>query len=160
MVQPIPDGYHTITPYLIVKDGAAAIEFYAKAFGAEEVMRIPAPDGKGVAHAELRVGNSMLMLAGEYPDYGCVSPQTIGGTPVSIHLYVNNVDAAFDRAVKAGAKVEMPLADQFWGDRMGKLVDPFGHKWSMATHIKDVAHDACSKAAAEAMGDHGCCEHE
>ena len=147
-VKPIPNGYHSITPYLIVKGGAAAIEFYKKAFGAVEVMRIPGPDGK-LGHAEIRIGDSVVMLADEHPEMGARSPQTIGGTPVSILLYVEDVDAVFRQALAAGAKIQRPIEDKFYGDRMGSLDDPFGHVWHIATHTKDVTPEEMKKAAAE-----------
>jgi PhnB protein len=150
-VKPVPEGYHTLTPFLTVRDGARAIEFYKKAFGAKErggVMK--GPDGK-VMHAELQIGDSVIMLADEFPDYGALSPQSIGGSPMGLHIYIDNVDAAFDRAVKAGAQVEMPVMDQFWGDRYGKLTDPFGHKWSIATHMKDLSMDEMKRGMDEAM---------
>jgi PhnB protein len=148
-VKPIPDGYHTLTPFLTIRDAARAIDFYKQAFGAEARDVAKGPDGK-VMHAELKIGDSIIMLSDEFPDYGCLSPQTIGGSSSGLHIYLENVDAAFDRAVKAGAKVEMPLADQFWGDRYGKLQDPFGHKWSIATHVKDMSADDMKKAMDEA----------
>ena len=144
-VKPIPDGYHTLTPYLRVRGGAAAIEFYKKAFGAEEVMRMPMPDGK-VGHAMLRIGDSPLFLADEYPDYGSFGPLSLKGSPVTIHLSVPNVDQVWERAVAAGATVRMALADQFWGDRYGQLDDPFGHRWSLATHIRDVSPEEMDEA--------------
>jgi PhnB protein len=147
-VKPIPDGYHSITPYLIVKGGAAAIEFYKKAFGATEMMRMPGPDGK-IGHAEIRIGDSVVMLADEHPEMGARSPQTIGGTPVSILLYVEDVDAVVRQAVAAGAKIQRPIEDKFYGDRMGSLDDPFGHVWHVATHTKDVTPEEMKKAAAE-----------
>jgi len=150
-VKPIPDGYHTLTPHMIVRDATRAIEFYKQAFGAKErggVMK--GPDGK-VMHAELMIGDSILMLADEFPNYGSLSPEGRGGTSMALHIYVDNVDAAFDRAVKAGAKVEMPLADQFWGDRYGKLKDPFGHEWSIATHTKDMSADEMKRQMNDAM---------
>lgn len=137
-VKPIPDGYHTATPYLIIKDAAKAIEFYKAAFGATESMRLATPDGK-VMHAEIRIGDSPIMLCDECPDYNSLSPQTIGGTAVSIVLYVEGVDSFVERAVAAGAQVLMPVDNQFWGDRMGTVADPFGHKWSIATHVEDVS---------------------
>ena len=136
-VKPIPDGYHTVTPYLIVKDAAKALDYYQRGLGAEETVRMPGPGGK-IMHAEIRIGDSMVMLADEFPQMGAVSPQTIGGTPVGICLYVENVDELFNRAVSAGGKVERPLQNQFYGDRSGTLIDPFGHKWTIATHIEDV----------------------
>ena len=136
-VKPIPDGYHTLTPYLRVRDGTKAIEFYKRAFGAEEIVRMPGPDGKGVMHAELRIGDSPFMLGDEMKDWGALSPESLGGTGGGIHMYVPDVDAAMARAEAAGGKVTMPVADQFWGDRYGKLKDPFGHEWSLATHKED-----------------------
>ncbi len=137
-VQAIPKGYHTLTPYMTVRDAARAIEFYKQAFGAEEKGVMKGPDGK-VMHAELRIGDSILMLADEQPQFGSLSPQSIGGSGMGLHIYIDDVDSAFDRAVKAGAKVEMPVADMFWGDRYGKLTDPFGHKWSIGTHKADLS---------------------
>jgi len=150
-VKPIPDGYHSLTPYLVVEDAPAAIEFYKKAFGAEECVRMAGPDGK-VAHAEIKIGDSMLMLSEANPQYGARSPKSLGGTPASILVYVEDVDAAFDRAVKAGAKVEMPVQDMFWGDRYGKLTDPFGHSWQMATHKEDVAPEEMGRRMKAAFG--------
>jgi PhnB protein len=149
--KPVPDGHHTVTPYLAIRDAAKAIEFYKNAFGAEELFRMPGADGK-IMHAEILIGDSPLMISEEMPDYGVKSPQALGGTPVNIFLYVENVDKVFDQAVKAGATVTTPVADQFWGDRYGKLADPFGHEWSVATHIEDVAPDEMAKRAAKAMG--------
>jgi PhnB protein len=136
-VKAIPDGYHTLTPYMTCRDAARAIEFYKQAFGAVVKGVMNGPDGK-VMHAELRIGDSLFMLADEFPQYGSVSPQSIGGSATGLHIYVEDVDSAFDRAVKAGAAVEMPVSDMFWGDRYGKLTDPFGHKWSIATHKRDM----------------------
>jgi PhnB protein len=138
MVQPIPAGYHSVTPYLLVRDAAKAIAFYRDAFGADEVMRFDGPNGK-VAHAEVKIGDSHVMLADEVPEQGFVGPQTLGGAGVSLMLYVNDVDATFARAVAAGASVRRPVADQFYGDRVGTLVDPFGHVWSIGTHREDVS---------------------
>ena len=129
----IPQQYHTITPGLVIKGAAKAIEFYKKAFGAEEVLRMSTPDGAGVMHAELKVGDSILFVGDEMPEMGARSPQAIGGTPVTLHLYVLDVDAQFKRAVDAGAQVTMPPTDMFWGDRYAKVQDPFGHSWGMAT---------------------------
>jgi PhnB protein len=137
-VKPIPDGYHTATPYMIVKDAARAIEFYKQAFGATELMRLADPSGK-VGHAEIRIGNSPIMLADEFPEMGIRSPQTIGGSPVSILLYVDDVDATYAQAIAAGAKSTRPIKDQFYGDRSGVLEDPFGHTWSIATHKEDLS---------------------
>jgi PhnB protein len=136
-VKPIPDGYHTVTPYLIVHDGAGAIAFYQKAFGAKELFRMPTPDGK-VAHAELKIGNSPFMLADECPERGAVSPKSLGGSPTGILLYVEDVDGLTAQAIAAGAKVLMPVTDQFYGDRSGTVADPYGHKWTISTHKEDV----------------------
>jgi PhnB protein len=149
-VKPIPEGYHTLTPFLTVRDAMRAIEFYKKAFGAEERGIAKGPDGK-VMHAELKIGDSIIMLSDEFPDYGALSPLSNGGAGMGLHIYVEHVDEAFDRAVKAGAQVEMPVSDQFWGDRYGKLKDPFGHKWSIATHTKDMSQDEMKHAMDEAM---------
>jgi len=137
-VKPIPDGYHSVTPYMTMNDAAGAIGFYKKAFGAEELVRMNGPGGT-VMHAEIRIGDSMIMLGGEMPAMGTHSPQSLGGNTGGIMLYVEDVDALFQQAVAAGATVEAPLADMFWGDGFGKLKDPFGHSWSMATHKEDVA---------------------
>jgi PhnB protein len=145
----IPDGYHNVTPYLIVNDAAAAIEFYKKAFGATELMRMPKPNGK-IGHAEIRIGDSPIMLADEAPEMGARSPRTVGGSPVSIFLYVDDVDTTFARAVDGGAKVQRPLADQFYGDRTGGVEDPFGHVWYIATHVEDVSPEEMKKRAAAA----------
>lgn len=139
-VKPIPDGYHNLTPYMTVRDAARAIEFYKQAFGAVEKGVMHGPDGK-VMHAELRIGDSIFMLADEFPQYGSLSPQSTGGSGMGLHIYTEDVDSAFDRAVKAGATVEMPVSEMFWGDRYGKLADPFGHKWSIATHKRDMSAD-------------------
>lgn len=155
MAKAIPDGYYTVTPHLVVKDAGGAIEFYKKAFGAEEVFRMPGPGGK-VMHAELKIGNSHVMINDEMPDYGALGPQSIGGTPVTLHLYVNDVDSTFKRAISAGAKEEMAVADMFWGDRYGKLVDPFGHKWSVATHKEDVSPEECARRMEKEFGKGNC----
>jgi PhnB protein len=139
-VKPIPDGYHTLTPYITVRDAARAIEFYKQAFGAVERGIMKGPEGK-IMHAELMIGDSIVMLADEFPEYGSLSPQSTGGSGMGLHIYVEDADSAFDRAVKAGATIEMPIGDMFWGDRYGKLADPFGHKWSIATHKKDLSLD-------------------
>ena len=139
-VKPIPDGYHTVTPYLIVNGAAKAIEFYAAAFGATELFRLPSPDGK-LGHAEIKIGDSPVMLADEFPDMGAKGPQSYGGSPVSILVYVADVDAMTERAVAAGATIVRPLQDQFYGDRSSTLTDPFGHQWTLATHKEDVAPD-------------------
>jgi PhnB protein len=150
-VKPIPDGYHTVTPYLTIKNAAAALDFYKQAFGAEECFRMTDPQGK-VGHAEIRIGDSSIMLCDEFPEMGGTSPDTLGGSPVMIHLYVEQVDALVDRAVKAGGRLERPVADQFYGDRAGMVVDPFGHKWWIATHVEEVAPDEIKKRAAAMFG--------
>ncbi len=137
-VKPIPDGYHSVTPYLIIDGAARALDFYRKAFGAEETVRMPGPDGK-IGHAEMRIGNSVVMLADQNPEMGAKGPKAYGGSPITLMIYVENVDKVFAQAVAAGATVERPLANQFYGDRTGGIVDPFGHKWYLATHIEDVA---------------------
>ena len=140
MTKAIPDGFHTITPHLIVSDAAKAIDFYKKAFSAQETDRFMAPDGKTVMHAQIKIGDSALMLGSEFPPH-CLSPKTRGGTTVSLYIYIENADAAFDRAVKAGCTVKMPMMDQFWGDRIGQVEDPYGHQWSIATHKQDLTKD-------------------
>jgi PhnB protein len=140
----VPPGYHTITPNLVVNDGVKAIDFYKKAFGAEERFRMPGPDGK-IMHAELKIGDSIFMLAEEMPEMGGKSPKAYGGSPVGFYLYVENVDAIWKRAVDAGAKPVMPLTDMFWGDRTGRLEDPFGHSWSPAQHVKDLTPEEIKK---------------
>jgi len=144
--RPIPEGYHTATPYLIIKGAAAALDYYKKAFGARETMRFDAPGGK-IGHAEIKIGDSTIMLADEHPDMGYRGPQSLGGSPVSILLYVEDVDRWFKRAVAAGGKVTRPVADQFYGDRTGTLVDPFGHVWSIATHVEDVSPEEMNRRA-------------
>jgi len=139
-----------VTPYLTVGNAARAIDFYHRAFGAKEIMRMDGPEGK-IAHAELKIGDSIIMIADEMQGAGCRSPQSLHGTCVGIFLYVDNVDKVFEQAISAGAKVEMPLADQFWGDRYGKLTDPFGHSWSLATHKEDVKPEEMKKRMHEAM---------
>ncbi|PYQ36540.1 MAG: glyoxalase [Acidobacteria bacterium] len=137
-VKPIPEGYHSVTPYLCVKGAAAAIDFYKKAFGAKELLRMPAP-GEKIGHAEIQIGDSHVMLADEFPEMGFLSPQSVGGSPVMMHLYVEDVDITANKAVAAGAKVTRPVADQFYGDRGGQVEDPFGHKWYVSTHKEDVS---------------------
>jgi PhnB protein len=151
-VKATPDGYSSVTPYLTVKDGAEAIEFYKKAFGAVERMRMPMPDGR-VGHAELKIGNSVIMLASECPEMpGAKSPQGYGGTPVGIYLYVEDVDTIVKQAVAAGATLAKPVENQFYGDRTGGLTDPFGHRWNVATHVEDVSMEELKKRMAEMMG--------
>lgn len=149
-VKPIPEGFRTVTPYLIIKGAAAALEFYKKAFGAVEVMRYE--DSGQIAHAEMRIGDSIVMLSDEHPQMGYKSPVTIGGTATGIHLYVEDVDALFNRAVAAGAKVTRPLVDQFYGDRTGSLVDPFGHMWSLGTHKEDVSEEEMRRRMQKLQG--------
>lgn len=149
-VKPIPEGMSTVTPHLVCAGAAEAIEFYKRAFQAEEVLRLPDPGGK-LMHAQIRIGNSALMLVDEYPDCGCLGPGALKGSAVTLHLYVEDADSFFARAVAAGATVTMPLEDMFWGDRYGKLVDPFGHHWSVATHIRDMTPEEIEQA----MKSHG-----
>jgi PhnB protein len=153
-VKAIPDGFHTATPYLIVKGAAQALDFYQKAFGAREVFRFAGPNGQ-IGHAEIQIGNSRIMLADEHPQMGAVGPQTLGGTPVGICLYVEDVDALAKRAVAAGAKVERPVQDQFYGDRSGTFADPFGHKWTIATHKEDVSPEEMQRRAEAFRKQHG-----
>ena len=149
-VSPIPAGYHTVTPYVTVRGAAKAIEFYQKAFGATEVYRLVMPDGT-IAHAEIKIGDSHVMLSDENPAWGNVGPQTLGGTTGGLVVYLADVDAAFNTAVAAGAKVMKPVMDQFWGDRMGTVTDPFGHVWTFATHIEDVSVEEMGRRMAEMM---------
>jgi PhnB protein len=147
MVKPIPEGYHTVTPYLIFNGAGEAIEFYKKALGASEVLRLGDPSGK-VHHAEIEIGDSRVMLADEHPELQALSPKTIGGSPVTMHVYVEDVDAAVERAVVAGAKLVRPVADQFYGDRVGGVEDPFGFRWFIATHKEDLTIDEIRRRAA------------
>jgi len=146
-VKPIPDGYHSLTPYLCIKGAAAAIEFYKKAFGAKEVMRMAQPDGR-VGHAELQIGDSKVMLSDEFPEMSFRSPQSIGDSPVHLHLYVEDVDSVFKRAVAEGAKEVRPVQDQFYGDRMGTVTDPYGHVWHVSTHTEDLSPEEIGRRAA------------
>ncbi|MGH8586155.1 MAG: VOC family protein [Gammaproteobacteria bacterium] len=150
-VKPVPDGMHTVTPHLICAGAADAIEFYKKAFHAVEVGRVPGPQGK-LMHACMRIGDSAVMLVDEFPDWSKFGPKSLKGSPVTIHLYVEDVDAMFECAVRAGAKIKMPLEDTFWGDRYGVLEDPFGHHWSVATQIRDVNWEELQQAAQKACG--------
>lgn len=149
-MKPIPDGYHTVTPYLITHDSAAAIEFYKEAFGATEKMRLSGPEGK-VMHAEIIIGDSHVMLADEFPDMDIRGPKTLGGTPASLLIYVENVDEVFAKALAAGAVEKRPLCDQFYGDRSGVVEDPFGHQWSIATHIEDLTQEELDRRFTEMM---------
>lgn len=149
-VAPIPDGFHTLTPHLVVKNAPEAIEFYKKAFGALELFRLPTPDGDLIMHAELQIGDSRLMLCDEMPGIGGVSsPDSLEGSTITVHIWSEDADADFARALEAGAEVELPLMDAFWGDRYGKVKDPFGHHWSIATHIKDMMPAEIAQAAAQ-----------
>jgi PhnB protein len=150
-VKPIPDGYHTVTPYLIIKHAVRAIDFYKQAFGAKEILRLADPDSGVIGHAEIKIGDSQVMLADEHPTIGFVGPQTLGGSTVNICLYVENVDSLFQRAIHAGAKELRPVQDQFYGDRSGTLQDPFGHIWTLATHIEDLSPEEMQKRFAESM---------
>ena len=150
-VKPVPDGMHTVTPHLVCAGAAEAIEFYKKAFNAVEMGRMPGPQGK-LIHALLRIGDSAVMLVDEFPDWGSFGPKSLKGSPVTIHLYVEDVDAIVKRAVAAGAKITMPVENMFWGDRYCKLEDPFGHQWSIATHVRDVSPEDMQQAAQKACG--------
>ncbi len=147
-VNPIPEGFNSVSAHLVLQDVAKAIEYYKQAFGAQEIFRMPGPDGESIMHAEVRIGNSIVMLAAEMPQFaGPKSPQTLDGTTVSIHLYVEDVDAVYDQAVKAGATATMPAMDTFWGDRYGKIQDPFGHVWGIATRIKNLTPEEIGQGA-------------
>jgi len=146
-VRPIPEGYHSLTPYLIVDGAAKALDFYARAFGARELMRMPGPGGK-VGHAEIRIGDSVVMLADEHPEVGARGPRTFGGSPVSLMLYVEDVDATVKSALAAGARLLRPVEDKFYGDRSGTIEDPFGHQWHLSTHVEDVPPDEMERRAA------------
>jgi len=148
--KPIPDGCHTVTPHLICRNAAKAIDYYTKAFGAREQMRMPGPGGK-IMHAALQIGNSIVFLADEMPEMGCKSPQALSGSPVTIHLYVEDCDKIYNQAVAAGGKPNMPLTDMFWGDRYGQLTDPFGHVWSVATHKEDLSPQQMAERGQKAM---------
>jgi PhnB protein len=153
-VKPIPDEYPQVTPYLCVDGAGAAIEFYREVLGATERMRMAGPDGK-LGHAELQLGDSLIMLADEYPELGVRSPRAFGGSPVTISVYVEDVDAVFDRALKAGARALRPVEEQFYGDRTGQFEDPFGHRWTIATRVEDVPPEEMARRAAEAAGQGG-----
>ena len=147
MTKPIPDGYHSVTPYLIIKGATAALDYYTRAFGAVELFRMPAPEGK-IGHAEIKIGDSPIMLADEAPEMGYKSPQSLGGSPVSIMIYVEDVDTVFNRAIAAGGKEQRPVKDQFYGDRSGTITDPFGHIWTIATHKEDVSPEEMQRRMA------------
>ena len=149
-VKAIPEGMHSVTPHLVCAGAADAIEFYKKAFGAAEEARLPGTDGR-LMHAQIRIGDSAVMLVDEMPEWGSLGPKALKGSPVTVHLYVNDVDSFTARAVAAGAKITMPLADMFWGDRYGQLEDPFGHHWSVATHVRDVPPEEWPEAMKKAM---------
>jgi PhnB protein len=151
MAKPIPEGFHTVTPTFVFKDCRKAIEFYKKAFGATEKYAMPGPGGKGIMHAELRIGDSPIMMGEEHPDRQCRSAETFGGSPISIYLYLPDVDAAFQRAVAAGAEPQMPVGDMFWGDRMGAITDPFGYTWMLGTHIADLSPEEIARGAEAAF---------
>ena len=148
--QPVPEGYHTVTPYLAVEDAARAIEYYTRAFGAKEVVRMDAPGGK-IGHAELEIGDSRIMLSDPFPQSSTRPPKDLGGTSFSVMMYVEDVDAAVKQAVDAGGTVSMEIADQFWGDRFGSITDPFGHVWGIATHVEDVPPEEMAERAKAAM---------
>jgi len=153
-----PDGFNTVSVYLVVKNAVEALEFYQKAFGAEVGARMPGPDGKSTMHAEMRIGNSKVMLTDENPQWGMKSPTTLGGSPASLHVYVDDADKFFNRAVEAGCTVTAPIMDAFWGDRYGKVADPFGHHWGIATHKEDVRPEEMGRRAAEFFANMGECE--
>jgi PhnB protein len=150
-VKPIPDGYQAVAPYLIIRGAARALEFYRDALGATERLRLDMPGGK-IGHAEIEIGGSVIMLADEFPEMDCRSPETIGGSPVTLHLYVTDADAVVARAVAQGAKVTRPVKNQFYGDRSGMIIDPFGHTWNVATHIEDLTPEEIRRRAAQAHG--------
>ncbi len=154
-VKPIPDGFHTVTSHITVNDCNGAIEFYKEAFGAVEIMRLAGPDGKSIMHAEIRIGDSIVMLNDEFSGPGPKSPKSVNGTTSTLHLYVEDCDAAFNQAVAAGAAVQMPPTDMFWGDRFAGVIDPFGHNWSFATHKEDLTPEEIDKRAAEWMANMG-----
>ncbi len=148
-VRPVPEGFNTVNIYLVVPDAVKAMEFYGKAFGAKPKLRMPGPDGKSTMHAEVVIGNSTLMLTDENPAWGMKGPLTLGGAGASVHVYVEDADALYQRAVKAGCEPTMPIMDAFWGDRYGKVKDPFGHEWGLATHKEDVAPEEMGRRAEE-----------
>lgn len=149
MTRPIPDGYHSVTPYILVDGAARAIDFYKEAFGAEEALRMPM--GDKLAHAEIRIGDSMIMLSDEWPDMNLLGPARRGGATASLMIYLEDVDSAYRRALDAGATQERPVENQFWGDRMGTVVDPFGHRWTLATHVEEVSPEEMERRMSEAF---------
>jgi uncharacterized glyoxalase superfamily protein PhnB len=151
MVNPIPKGHHSVTPTLTIKGASKGIEFYKEAFSAKELMRFPGPDGKSIIHAEIKIGDSIIMLNDESQEMGCLSPQSVGGPSSGIFLYVKNADNTFNKAISAGAKSQMPMMDAFWGDRFGSIVDPFGHVWSISTRKKNMTPKELKKAGEEFM---------
>lgn len=153
MLKPVPEGYHSVTPMFMFKDCRKAIEFYKSAFGAQERYAMPGPDGNGIMHAELQVGDSIIMMGDEFPQQSCKSAESMGGSPVSFYLYVENVDAAFRRAVEAGATVDMEVQEMFWGDRAGSLRDPFGYGWMLATRTRELSPEEISEGAKAAFSD-------
>jgi len=157
MAKPVPDGFNTVNMSLVVKDARKALDFYQKAFGAEQGLHMAGPDGKGTMHAEMRIGNSTVMLTDENPQWGMKSPQTLGGSPASLHIYTENADAMFARAVNAGCEATMPIMDAFWGDRYGKVKDPFGHEWGIATHKEDLSEQEIEKRATKWFATMGQC---
>ncbi len=150
-IAPIPPGYRTITPYLVMSDCAAALDFYTRAFNAEEIVRMPMPDGS-IMHAEIRIGDSMLMLSDESADWGAYGPQHYGGSPAHVMLYLPDADATYAQAIAAGATAVRPMENQFWGDRMGRIADPFGHQWSLGTHVEDVEPEEMERRFKAMMG--------
>jgi len=155
MTKAIPEGFHSVTPMFVFKDARKAIEFYKRAFGAQERFAMPGPDGKGVMHAEVRIGTSIIMMGEENPQQPCKSAETIGGSPVSFYIYLENVDEAFRKALEAGAEARMPVEDMFWGDRVGTVQDPFGYNWTLATHIKDLTPQEIQEGAQAAFAQMG-----
>jgi uncharacterized glyoxalase superfamily protein PhnB len=146
-VKPIPEGFHAVTPSLTLKNSLKAIEFYKRAFGAKVLEVFPAPDGRGTMHATIKIGDSILMMGEEMPNQQCMSAESLGSSPISLYVYVPNVDAVFKQAVAAGASITMQVADMFWGDRCGSLKDPFGYSWMIATHIRDLTHEEIQQGA-------------
>ncbi len=155
--KPIPDGFNTVSAYIVVPKATVAMEFYAKAFGAEPGMRMPGPDGESTMHAEMRIGDSMVMLTDENPEWNMKAPKTLGGSPQSLHIYVEDADAAYERAISAGCTPVFPLNDTFWGDRYAKVEDPFGHHWGIATHLEDLTPEEIGRRAEEWFKNMGNC---